>query len=42
MSEAATLTPASTQQHIDVRALDDYLRRNVEGYKGPLAVKPLI
>lgn len=41
MSEAATQAPASTQHHLDVDALDDYLRRNVEGYRGPLAVKPL-
>ena len=41
MSEAATLSPASAQHHLDTRALDDYLRRNVEGYQGPLAVKPL-
>src|SRR4030095_7640684 len=41
MTEVVTQAPASTQHAIDVRALDDYLRRNVEGYQGPLAVKPL-
>ena len=41
MSEAVAQTSASTQHHIDVRALDDYLRRHVEGYQGPLTLKPL-
>jgi aminoglycoside phosphotransferase (APT) family kinase protein len=41
MSEAATPAAASAQHHLDVGALHDYLRRNVEGYAGPLAVKPL-
>lgn len=41
MSEAIKQASASAQHDIDVRVLDDYLRRNVEGYHGPLAVKPL-
>src|SRR5205085_2891588 len=31
----------STQHRIDMGALDDYLRRHVEGYQGPLSLKPL-
>src|SRR5256885_2604502 len=40
MSEAAT-QPRSAQHDLDVGALDDYLRRNVQGYAGTLEVKPL-
>ena len=40
-SNAAVRAPAAAQRHLDVDALDAYLRRNVEDYEGPLAVKPL-
>jgi aminoglycoside phosphotransferase (APT) family kinase protein len=41
MSEALTQGSASAQHHVDVRALDDYLRRHVMDYRGPLSAKPL-
>jgi len=41
MSDAVAQASASTQHHIDMRALDDYLRRHVEDYRGPLTLKPL-
>lgn len=41
MSEAVAQASAPAQHHIDVRALDDYLRRSIEGYQGPLTLKPL-
>src|SRR4051794_16115983 len=41
MTEAATPESTSAQHRVDPRALDDYLRRHVEGYRGPLALKPL-
>jgi aminoglycoside phosphotransferase (APT) family kinase protein len=41
MSEVQSAGPAGTQHSLDLAALDAYLRQNVEGYRGPLSVRPL-
>lgn len=41
MSEAATQAISSGQHDLDLGALDDYLRRNIEDYRGPPRLKPL-